>query len=186
VDQGLAPLLAVDAGVVGQVGGGPAHLGDGVAHLGDELLALLGRAGDGGDETDVLRDVGEGVRGEGEDGAAGFEDRGQGLVAVRDRGDHEVGAEGEELIDGGGPGVVDDREAAVAQGGDGGEAIAGAGNELIETAEAVKDDGDARLQGRDAHRRFVGAIWRGQRGRRRGSRRSSRAERRFQRARGWD
>jgi len=39
---GACPTPRSRRGVVGQVGGGPAHLGDGVAHLGDELLALLG------------------------------------------------------------------------------------------------------------------------------------------------
>jgi len=57
----------------------------------------------------------------------------------------------EEFLGAGGPGVVDDSDGAVAEGGNGGETVAGAGDESVEAAETVKDDTDARLQGGDFH-----------------------------------
>ena len=87
--MGLAEVVEATARV-------PARLSD----VGDEGVGC-GRGGDdGGDEADVGLDVGERVGREGEDGQAGLEDGGEGLHAIGDAGDDEVGVcseEGSEL-----------------------------------------------------------------------------------------
>jgi hypothetical protein len=61
-----------------------------------------------GDEADVFVDVGEGVGGEGQDGEAGLEDRGEGFHAIGDAGEDQICLCGEDLFGVGGPAVVED------------------------------------------------------------------------------
>ena len=98
VDQGLAPLFGVDEGFgcSGCYGGGS---GEGVVHVGDESLGLWSGVDQGSYEADVFGYVGEVVGREGEDGEAGLEDGGEGLHAVGDAGDDEVGFGGEERVE---------------------------------------------------------------------------------------
>ena len=74
VDEGFAPLFAVDDGPGRGCGSDGAGTGESVAEVGDEGIGLRDGVDDGGDEADVGLDVGEGVRGEGERGDAGLED----------------------------------------------------------------------------------------------------------------
>ena len=105
----------------------------------------------GGDEADVFVDVGEGVRRESEDGEAGFQDRGEGLHAVRDAGDDEVGLGGEDFFGVGGPAVVEDVWVAGGELGQGFEAVFCAGAECVELAEGGEGEGDGGLEGGYAH-----------------------------------
>ena len=95
VDQGLAPLFGVDEGFwcSGCDGGG---LGGGVGDVGDESLGS-GGVDQGGYEADVFGYGGEVVWGEGEDREAGLEDGCEGLHAIGDAGDDEVGFGGESV-----------------------------------------------------------------------------------------
>ena len=88
VDEGFAPLFAVDDGGLGAA----CALRWRVASMVDCIWVMRDSASGcastyGGDEADVFVDVGEGVRRESEDGEAGFEDCGEGLHAVGDAGD---------------------------------------------------------------------------------------------------
>jgi hypothetical protein len=58
VDEGLAPLLAVDDGGVGAAFAALAGGGDGGLHLGDEGFGFGLGVDYGGDEADVFVDVG--------------------------------------------------------------------------------------------------------------------------------
>ena len=64
MDEGLAPLFAVDDGGLGAGGAAVACGCDGGLHLSDEGFGFGLRVDDRGDEADVFVDVGEGVRGE--------------------------------------------------------------------------------------------------------------------------
>lgn len=108
VDEGLSPLFAVDTGSVGGLSAAEARGFDGRLHLGDKGFAFGLCVNDGGDETDVFVDIGEAVRGEGQDREAGFENGGEGLHAVRDTGDHQVGFGREDLVGVCCPAVVED------------------------------------------------------------------------------
>ena len=112
-----------------------------------------------GDEADVFVDVGEGVRGEGEDGQAGFEDCGEGFHAVGDAGDDEVGLGGEDFFGVGGPTVVEDVEILCGQFGEGFEAVFGAGAEGVEAVEGGEGEGDGGLEGGYAHWILSIALW---------------------------
>lgn len=59
MDEGLAPLFAVDGGSIGAAFAASARGFEGGLHLGDEGFGFRLRVDDGGDETDVLVDVGE-------------------------------------------------------------------------------------------------------------------------------
>ena len=65
VDEGLAPLFAVDDGRVSAGFAASARGFDGGLHFGDERFGFGLRVDVGGDEADVFVDVGEGVRREG-------------------------------------------------------------------------------------------------------------------------
>jgi hypothetical protein len=108
VDEGLAPLFAVDDRGVGAGGAALARGCDGGLHVGDEGLGFGLRIDYGGDEADVFVDVGEGVRGEGQDWQAGLQDCGERFQAVGDTGKDEVYLCGEDLFGVGGPTVVED------------------------------------------------------------------------------
>ena len=87
MDEGLAPLFAVDERGFGAGFGTCAGGRDGGLHPGDESFSLGLCVDVCRDEADVFVDVGDGVRGEREDGHAGFEDRGEGFHTVGDAGD---------------------------------------------------------------------------------------------------
>ncbi len=86
VDEGFAPLFAVDDGGLGAALTALARGFDGGLHLVNEGLGFRLRVDQGGDEADVFVDVGEGVRRESENGQARFQDFGEGLHAVGDAG----------------------------------------------------------------------------------------------------
>ena len=90
VDEGLAPLFAVDDWARGG-GGGGSGLVEGLVDLGDDSFSFWGGLDERGDETDVGVYVGQGVGREGEGGQAGFEDGGKGLEAIGDAGEDYVG-----------------------------------------------------------------------------------------------
>jgi hypothetical protein len=77
VDEGVAPLFAVDDWGLGALGAAMAGGFYGGLHLGDEGFGFGLGVDVRGDESDVFIDVGERVRGESEYGKAGFEDGGQ-------------------------------------------------------------------------------------------------------------
>ena len=108
VDEGFAPLFAVDTGGPCSLLGTFACGGDGGLHLGDEGFGIGSRIDVSGDEADVFIDVGDRVWREGEDGKAGFEDCGEGFHAVGDAGDDEISLCGEDFFGVGGPAVVED------------------------------------------------------------------------------
>ena len=87
MDEGLAPLLAVDDWSAGAGGAALTGGGYGRLHLGDEGFGLRLRVDYCGDEADVFVDVGQGVGGEGQDGEARLEDRREGFDAVGDAGE---------------------------------------------------------------------------------------------------
>ena len=70
MDEGLAPLFAVDDGGFGTAFAALAGGGDGGLHLGDESFGFGLGVDYCGDEADVFVDVGEGVGGQGQDGEA--------------------------------------------------------------------------------------------------------------------
>ena len=94
VDEGLAPLFAVDDGGLGSCQRAMANHLDGRFHACNKGFAFAVGVDHGGDETDVFEDVVEIVGGEGEDGQTGFQNRGKGLHAVRNTGDDEIGIGG--------------------------------------------------------------------------------------------
>ena len=151
VDEGLSPLFAVDTGRVGGLSAAEERGFDGRLHLGDEGFAFGLCVDDGGDEAYVFVDVREAVRGEGQNREARFEDRGEGVHTVGDAGDHQVGFGREDLVGVGGPAVVEDVRISLGQFGEGLEAIAGAGAEVVQTVQGGKSDGDRWLQGGYAH-----------------------------------
>ncbi len=108
VDEGLAPLFAVDERSVGAGFAALARGFDGGLHPRDEGFGFGLRVDYCGDEADVFVDVGQRVRGECEDGQAGFQDCGEGFQAVGDAGEDEVGVGGEDFFGVGGPTVVED------------------------------------------------------------------------------
>ena len=112
VDEGVAPLFAVDGGFLGEVGAALAGGFDGGLHRGDEGFGFGLRRDDGGDESDVFVDICQGVRGKSEDREAGFEDRGEGFHAVGDAGYDEIGLSAADFFGVGGPTVVEDLEVA--------------------------------------------------------------------------
>jgi hypothetical protein len=77
VDEGLAPLFAVDERGFGARSCAVACGCDGGLHVGDEGFGLGLRVDMRSDEADVFVDVSERVRSECEDGQTGFEDRGE-------------------------------------------------------------------------------------------------------------
>ena len=91
VDEGFAPLFAVDDGCLGSSQRALANHLDGRFHASNEGFAFAVGVDHGGDETDVFVYVVEIVGSEGEDGQTGFQDRGKRLHAVRDTGDDEIG-----------------------------------------------------------------------------------------------
>ena len=153
-DQRLAPLLAIDGGVregVGKCAGGGKF---GFAG-GDEALAGSGGEGKGREEADVFEDVGQGVRREGQDREAGFQDRRKGFHTVGDRSNDEVGLAGGDLGGVGCPGVVEDGEAEAGELGHGFDAVFGEAAESVEAAEGGDRQGDGGLEGDDAHCGFM-------------------------------
>ena len=108
MDEGLAPLFAVDDGGLGAAFTALARGSDGGLHFGDDGFGCLLGVDYCGDEADVLVDVGEGVRGQGQDGEARFEDCGEGFHAIGDAGEDEVRFRGEDFFGVGGPAVVED------------------------------------------------------------------------------
>jgi hypothetical protein len=150
VDERLAPLFAVDSWSVSAVAA-PAGGCHGGLHLRDESFGCGLGVDDGGDEADVLVNVGQIVRGEGEDGEARFEDRGKGLHTVRDAGEDEIGLRGEDLFGVGCPAVVEDVWALFRQLGESFQAVFGAGAEVVEAVEGREGDGDRGLEGGYAH-----------------------------------
>ena len=123
--------------------------------MGDEGLGLRGGVDEGGDEADVFGYVGEVVGREGEDGEAGLEDGGEGLHAIGDAGDDEVGFGGEERVEVAGcvegPAVVEDGEVAGGEFREEFEAVFGDGAEGVEAAEGLEGDGDGGLERGYAH-----------------------------------
>ena len=113
MDDGLAPLFAEDHRRLGAIFGALAGGLDRGLHLGDERLGFCVCVDVCGDKADVFVDVGDRVRGQCEDGKAGFEDRGEGFEAIRDAGDDQVWFRGEDFVGVGGPAVVKDWEIAV-------------------------------------------------------------------------
>jgi len=75
------------------------------------------------------------VRGEREDGQAGFKDRGERFHAIGDAGDDQVCFGGEDLFGVGGPTVVEDVEVLCGELGQGFDAVLCAGAEVVETVE---------------------------------------------------
>jgi len=159
-DERLAPLFAVDEGLGGGGGGIDAGAFEGALHGGDEGLGGLPGVDHGGEEVDVREDVREGVGGEGKDGIAGAEDGGEGLHAVGDAGDEEIGTGGEEtggvrleLVRMGaeGPRVMEDGEVAGGEFGESIDAVAGAGTEVVQAAEGSEGERHGGLEGGDAH-----------------------------------
>lgn len=106
---------------------------DGLLHVGDESICCGVSVDYGGDESDVVVDVGEGVRCEGEEGEAGFEDSGEGLHTVGDAGDHDVGMDGLDLFGIRGPTIVKDWKVADGERGEYIETVSSAGAEVVET-----------------------------------------------------
>jgi len=101
------------------------------------------------------------MRGQGEDGEAGFEDCGEGLHAVGDAGDDEVGMGGEDLVGVGGPAVVEDMGFLGSQLGESFEAVASAGAEVVETVDRGEGDRDRGLKGGYAHQDLsIASSWR--------------------------
>jgi hypothetical protein len=146
VDEGLAPFFAVDDGGLGSRERLPAGHLDGGFHASDEGFAFSICVNYGGNEADVLVDVVEVVRGQCEDGQAGFQDRGQRLHTIGDAGDNEVGFGSQDLVCICGPGVVKDLQVAGSERWLGFDAVFGAGAEVIKLAERSKGKRDGRLQ----------------------------------------
>ena len=105
LDEGLAPLLAIDEGFRRGSSGEGAGLAEGGLKLPDDGLRCLRGVGDGAEEADVGKDGSEVMRGERKGGEAGLEDCRKGLDLVGQASDDEVGAGGEKGVEGGGPGV---------------------------------------------------------------------------------
>ena len=124
---------------------------EGLLHVGDDGFGGGGGIDDGGDEADVVVDVDQSVWGEGKDGQARFENGGEGLHAVGDADDDEVGASGEDLVGVGSPTVVEDRQVVRGEPGDRFEAVFGDGAEVVEAIERLEDDRDGGLEGSYAH-----------------------------------
>jgi hypothetical protein len=108
VDEGLAPFFAIDDGGLGSRERLPAGHLDGGFHASDEGFAFSICVNYGSDEANVFVDVVEVVGGQGEDGQAGFQDRGQRLHSIGDAGDDKVGFGSQDLVCICGPGVVKD------------------------------------------------------------------------------
>ena len=127
MDEGLAPLFAIDKGGFG-AGFGPCPGGcDGGLHPGDKGFSLGLRVHMCRDKADVFVDVGEGVRGEREDGHAGFEDRGEGFHTVGDAGNDEICTGGKDLLGISCPAVVENVRVSCGQLRKGFEAVFRAG-----------------------------------------------------------
>jgi hypothetical protein len=151
VDQRLAPFFAVDDRCLGTAFAATTRGFDGELHLGDEGFGLRLCIDDGGDEASVLVDVGERVGSEGEDGEAGLEDCGEGLDAVGNAGDNEVGMSGEDFAGVGSPTVVEEVGILGGQLWESFDAVASAGAEMIEPVERGQGDGDGGLEGGYSH-----------------------------------
>ena len=109
-----------------------------------------------GDEAGVVEDVCEGVGGEGEGGEARFQDRGERCGGVRDRGDDQVWARGDEIGERGrmavkGPGIGDDGDVCGGELGEGFDTVFCDGAEGIQLPETCKGERDAGLEAGNAH-----------------------------------
>ena len=151
MDQRLAPFFAVDDWRLGTAFAATTRGFDGELHLGDEGFGLGLCIDDGGDQANVLVDVGEGAGGEGEDGEARLEDCDEGLDAVGDAGDNEVGIGGEDFAGVGSPTVVEEVGILGGKFWESFDAVASAGAEMIEPVERGQGDGDGGLEGGYSH-----------------------------------
>jgi len=145
VDEGFAPLFAVDF-LFGEGLGSGADFFDAVVELFIEGFAGFWGLDEVGEDSCVVGDVGEGVRGESEDGQAGFEDGREGFHAVGDAGDDDVGLCSENLFGVRGPGVVQYGDVELGEFGHDVEAVFCAGAEVVQLAEVFEGDGDGWLQ----------------------------------------
>ena len=107
---------------------------------------------DGADQANVSKNVGQRVGGQRQDRTAGAEDGGERFHAIGDRGDHQIRFDRQEFFHGGGPGVGNDFQIAMGELRQRLDAIAGAGYQVIETAEPLQGESDAGLQRSDAQR----------------------------------
>ena len=146
MDEGVAPFLTVDHGRL-RAPGAPLSRGcDGGLHLGNDGFGFRLSVDVGGDEADVFIDVGERMRSEGQDGKAGFEDRGEGFHPVRNAGDDEIGLRCEDLFGVGGPTVVQDGEISCFECRKCFEAVFCAGAQVVEAIERGERESDRGLQ----------------------------------------
>ena len=88
-----------------------------------------------GDRSHVGVDIGEPARCQPEKSHAGLEDRSHRLQLIGNRGQHKVGASGENLLRLRGPGIGDDQARAIRNLGTYVRAILGAGDQAIEQAQ---------------------------------------------------
>lgn len=146
-DDRFAPFFAEDARMR-EAGGLLADAADFRLHAVNERGGAVGNAQDAGDHGDVLVYVGHLSRREQEDGNTGFQDFGDRLHLVGDRGDDQVWSDHFDLFGLCRPGVVEDE--AIACFGAEVEAVLRAGDDAIQQPESGQGRSGARLEGRDA------------------------------------
>ena len=98
------------------------------------------------------------MRSESEDGKAGFEDRCEGLHAVGDTGDNEIGRCGNNLFSIGSPTVVDDGKVHFFQFRDGFEAVFCAGAKTFEAVQGGDGKSNGGLKGGYSHQELSIAL----------------------------
>src|SRR5581483_7170381 len=93
----LAPLLAENTGPSGSEGGALAHRVQGRLHFGNDSAGALVGAHETADCGNVSIDVRKSARSKAEKSGSRFEDFGDGLLLIRNGGDHQIGARLEDL-----------------------------------------------------------------------------------------
>ena len=158
MDERLAPLFAINAGMVGGFCRLNANSLDAGSEFGDQFFRAIGGMDDGADQANVREDVGERVRRERQHWAASAQNGRQRLHAIGDGGDHQIRFDGQQFFHGGGPGVGNDFQIAMGELRQRLDAVAGAGDQIVETAEPLQGESDAGLQRRDAQWGSSGAA----------------------------
>ena len=133
VDERLAPLFTVNRRWLRGAGGALRGRKRG-EHFVDHRFGSIGNVENGAEKPDVVIDVGQGMRGQGEYRHSGFQDLGQGFEPVGNGSQDQVGRSGEDLLRGRRPRVRDHFQITSAQSRHGHKAVTGAGNERVETA----------------------------------------------------
>src|SRR5579883_30102 len=151
MDERLAPFFAIDARAYLSGSAATADFSNSLLHGCNDGFGFFGRTHNGTNEPDIGIDILYTMRSERQDREAGFEDGCQRFLSIWHGCDDNVGLDRSQFVGSCGPGIVDEGKIPAAKCREDIEAVARTGYEIIQTAKAVEDDGDAGLQGNDAH-----------------------------------